>query len=135
MQSRISSHLKYVVPEHPPNLYQQSATDLKFHWALFCVVATNYFQTIASKSFSFASFQRLGCLSAPTSEDALCVVFLMIFKKIRHVPRVPENYLGSWYLIRVYFENIRSYRKLKRLKMVDLLSDDEIQRFEMQTAN
>ena len=59
----------------------------------------------------------------------------LIFKRIKHIPLVAENYLGGWYLIKVYIENIRFYRELMRQKKTNFLSDEEIQKFERQAAN
>ncbi|MBT3368230.1 MAG: glycosyltransferase [Nitrospina sp.] len=59
----------------------------------------------------------------------------IFLKKIRHVPLVTENYLGGWYLIKVYLENIRAYGKLIRQEHTDFLADAEIERFERQSAD
>ena len=58
----------------------------------------------------------------------------IVFKKIRRIPLVKENYLGGWYLIKVYFENIMTYRDLVGKKHTDFLADAEIENFERQSA-
>jgi len=54
----------------------------------------------------------------------------ILFKKIKKVPIVRENYLGGWYLIKAYVENFAAYGKLKKQKHIDFLSDEEMHKFE-----
>ena len=59
------------------------------------------------------------------------LLFLKVaFKKFRHIPLVPENFLGGWYLLKVYFENIRLHREIKRQRDVNFLSDQAVEKFE-----
>ena len=113
-------HHRSVHGRYPDETLRYHQTRVRFNLKHYSLTKNLF---IASVDFMNAVFFYL--LLAPK----------IIFKKIRHVPLVPENYLGGWYLIRVYFENIRSYKNLKRLKMVDFLSDEEIQRFETHAAN
>ena len=59
----------------------------------------------------------------------------IVFKKIRRIPLVKENYLGGWYLIKVYLENIMTYRDLIGQKHADFLADAEIENFERQSVD
>ena len=58
----------------------------------------------------------------------------MVFKKGRHIQLVSENYLGGWYLIKVYLEQIAGYGDLKKCKNIDFLSDEEMENFEIRSA-
>lgn len=58
-----------------------------------------------------------------------------IFIKMRkNIPLVPENYLGGYYLMKAYLQNMSSYAELKRLKDINFLRDEEMERFEAYTA-
>ena len=97
-----------------------------------------YHRTRIRFNFKHYSLPRNLFIAAVDCMNAACFYLLLapriIFKKIRHTPLVPENYLGGWYLIKVYFENIRAYRELIRQKHADFLADAEMERFERQSS-
>jgi GT2 family glycosyltransferase len=55
-------------------------------------------------------------------------------KKLENIPLVPENYLGGYYLMKAYMVNISKYAELKKLKGVNFLCDEEMERFETYTT-
>jgi GT2 family glycosyltransferase len=58
----------------------------------------------------------------------------IIIKKRKNIPLVSENYLGGYYLMKAYLENMAKYSELKSLKAVNFLRDEEIKRFESYMA-
>ena len=58
----------------------------------------------------------------------------IVFKKIRHIPLVSENYLGGWYLIRAYIDHLSGYGELKRQKNSNFLTDEEMEKFEKRSC-
>jgi GT2 family glycosyltransferase len=58
----------------------------------------------------------------------------IVIKKTKNIPLVPENYWGGYYLMKAYLENMPNYAELKRLKDINFLRDEEIEKFEAYTA-
>jgi GT2 family glycosyltransferase len=54
----------------------------------------------------------------------------VLVKKIKNGELVPENYLGGWYLMEAYKVNMGKYAEIKRLRGVNFLTDEEMERFE-----
>ena len=53
----------------------------------------------------------------------------IIVKKIRRKDLVSENYLGGWYLIMAYLENLKTHGALSILKHANFLTDEEMRQF------
>ena len=54
----------------------------------------------------------------------------ILVKKIKKDELVPENYFGGWYLMKAYKVNLGKYPEIKRLRGVNFLSKEEMNRFE-----
>ncbi len=54
----------------------------------------------------------------------------IMVKKIRGDGLVPENYLGGWFLMKAYVANMVKYYEIKGLRYGNLLSEEEMNRFE-----
>lgn len=86
--------------------------------------------------FNFKHYSMLQNLAIVTGDLLKATAFYLLLapkillKKIRRIPLVPENFLGGWYLIKVYLENLSRFSELKDQKGADFLSDEEIKKFE-----
>lgn len=58
----------------------------------------------------------------------------ILIKKTKNISLVPENFLGGYYLMKAYLDNMPNYAELKRFKTANFLSDEERERFEAYTA-
>ena len=54
----------------------------------------------------------------------------ILVKKIKNDELVPENYFGGWYLMKAYKVNLGKFAEIKRLRAVNFLSKEEMNRFE-----
>ena len=54
----------------------------------------------------------------------------ILVKKIKNEQLVTENYSGGLYLMKAYKVNLGEYTEIKRLRVVNFLSDEEMNRFE-----
>ena len=54
----------------------------------------------------------------------------IFIKKRKNTKLVPENYFGGYFLLKAYGVNISNYTELKKLRNVDFLCDQEMERFE-----
>jgi GT2 family glycosyltransferase len=60
-------------------------------------------------------------------------VFLLpkiLVKKFSNEALVSENYVGGWYLMKAYRVNLAKYVQIKRLRGINFLRDEEMERFE-----
>jgi GT2 family glycosyltransferase len=60
----------------------------------------------------------------------LLLVPKLLVKKCRNKELVQENYFGGYYLMKAYMVNLQMYGKIRRLRTVNFLSDEEMDRFE-----
>jgi GT2 family glycosyltransferase len=64
----------------------------------------------------------------------LALVPKVVIKKIKNIPLVSENYWGGYYLLKAYLVNTSKYVELKKLKDINFLCDEEMERFETYTT-
>lgn len=57
----------------------------------------------------------------------------IIIKKHKNIRLVSENYLGGYYLMKAYLEHMPNHAQLRRLKGVNFLQNEEIEKFEANT--
>ena len=93
-----------------------------------------YHRTRVRFNLKHFSFLRNSVIGTGDLLTAVLFYFLLgpkiLFKKIRHIPIVPENYLGGWFLIKAYIDHLPEYRGLRKRKFVDFLNDEEMEKFE-----
>jgi GT2 family glycosyltransferase len=58
----------------------------------------------------------------------------IITQRIKKIQLTPENYLGGYYLLKAYLENMKKFSQLKQSKDHNFLLDEEFERFEAHSA-